>query len=301
MMQLLPARSATATTTDPAKWPFLQIVDAAERDLGWCGFAGPLREEKNRRHYVHLASSGYRFIGFCSHGEFPNENWVYPCEAWCHGYRDPGRRLPPHVPWVNLSESDFASVDNIQQGARSAGAAGHATDYVVVALPGWPSPVKHPELARACCWELSRLGLRGLFVGDASPSILPPGTVYESFLPWHELMASIARARFVVFTSEIDASPRLITESLCLNKPIVVYERLLQGFKYVTPESGEFFSGAQDVCAAALKVLSQARRPLDWFHRQHGLRHASAHLFSVLKRLQPDLRADGNIARIIRR
>jgi hypothetical protein len=314
MMQLLPPRRsarragvAAAPTpahveTDPAKWPFLQIVDASQRDLGWCGFAGPLRESKHRRHYEHLARSKYRFIGFCSHGEFPNENWIYPCEAWCHGYRDPERRLPPDLPQVMLSESDFADAEAINRAASGAKHEAIVADYVVVALPGWPEKVKRPSLAKACTWELARLGFRGLFVGLSVPEGVAPGTLCVSFLPWHVLMASIAHARFVLFTSEVDGSPRLITESLCLNKPVLLPSDLLQGWKYCNdPGCGEFYSGSHDVAVAAIRLLSHWRKPFERFHRQHGWRNASAHLFGVLRGLQPDLKANGDIARIVRR
>jgi hypothetical protein len=306
MLQLSPARRvdvlpAKDVETDPAKWPFLQIVDASGRDLGWCGFAGPLREAKHRRHYEQLAMRRYRFIGFCSHGEFPNENWIYPCEAWCHGYRDPERRLPPHLPQIMLSESDFADAQAIQEAAYGAQSSACVADYVVVALPGWPSRVKRPELAKACTWELARLGLRGLFVGLGSSDGVAPGTQCVSFLPWHTLMASIYRARFMLFTSEVDGSPRLITESICLNKPVLLPIDLLQGWKYATPESGEFYSGINDVAISAMRLLSQPRRPYEWFHRFYGCRNASMSLFSTLRRLQPDLQASGNLARIVRR
>jgi hypothetical protein len=309
-MQLLaPTRSVTlgstptpVVETDPAKWPFLQIVDASDRDLGWCGFAGPLREPRHRKHYETLARK-YRFIGFCSHGEFPNENWIYPCEAWCHGYRDPELRLPSDLPQVMLSESDFADTDAINQAASGAQSAAHVADYVVVALPGWPERVKRPELAKACTWQLARLGLRGLFVGlgPHESGSVAPGTECVSFLPWHVLMASISRARFMLFTSEVDGSPRLITEALCLNKPVLLPFDLMQGWKYATSDSGELYSGIHDVASSALKVLSLPRRPFDWFHSYYGKRNASAQLFGVLRSLQPDLQASGNIARIVRR
>jgi hypothetical protein len=307
MMQVLaPTRrvnapAAPSVETDPAKWPFLQIVDASQRDLGWCGFAGPLREPKHRKHYEYLASRKYRFIGFCSHGEFPNENWQYPCEAWCHGYRDPERRLPPHVPQVMLSESDFADAEQINNAAAGAQNSAHVADYVVVSLPGWPERVKRPELAKACTWELARLGLRGLFVGLGVPEGVAPGTQCVSFLPWHILMASISRARFMLFTSEVDGSPRLITEALCLNKPVLLPTDILQGWKYSTSESGEFYSGSHDVASSALRLLTQKRSPYEWFHRYYGWRNASSHLYGALRSLQPDLQASGDIARIVRR
>jgi hypothetical protein len=91
----------------------------------------------------------------------------------------------------------------------------------------------------------------------------------------------------------------LITESLCLNKPVLLPSDLMQGWKYITPDTGEFYSN--DVFDASLRLLSQPRRPFEAFHRQAGWRNASAQLFGVLRSLQPDLQATGNIARIVRR
>jgi len=286
---------------DPTKWPFLGIQDVRGRDLGWCGFAGPPREAHHSANYEALARRGYRFVGWCSHGEFPNGiGETYPCEAWCHCFRDPEARLPSHVPHILLSESDFADAWAIKR-ARDGAPGGVASDYVCVALAGWPEPVKNPDLARRCTWALWRgLGLRALFItGDGAVHDLPPGTEVRRFLPWNEMQASLARTRFSLFTSQIDASPRLITETLCNNRPVVVNAAILGGWKYVTPETGEFFTSDDDVVEAAARCLSLPRNPYAWFHERFGPYRAGRALHDLLARLDPRLPPEG-VARIVR-
>lgn len=286
-------------TADPAKWPFLQILDGSGRDMGWCGLAGPLRDDGYRRTYAELAAR-YRLIGFTSHGEFPDgRGHDYPVAAWCHCFRDPTRRLPRSVPYALLSESDFVDAGAIQS-AISTSSGGVQADYVVVCLPGWPEPVKRTELAKACTWQLGRLGLRGLVVGPSSAHGFAPGTTCRKFLPWGDLMASITRARFSLFSNGLDASPRLLTETLCCDRPIVAPADLLGGWKYVTPETGEFFTSPHDVADAVLRCLGRPRRPSDWFHRHCGPALAGAQLYGLLRSIDPSL-PPGGVARIVRR
>ncbi len=287
---------------DPTKWPFLGIRDAAGRDLGWCGFAGPPREDKHSANYEALARARYRFLGFCSHGEFPNGiGETYPCEGWCHCFRDPDARLPSNVPRILLSESDFADAQAIKN-ARESSTGGIPSDYVCVALSGWPEPVKNPGLAARCIWSIwQALGLRALFIVGPNSTVgeLPPGTEVRTFVPWNELQASLARTRFALFTSQIDASPRLITETLCNNRPVVVNAGLIGGWKYVTPDTGAFFMDESDVVQAAARAMTQARRPYEWFHERFGLHQAGRMLYDFLRQLDARLPAGGE-ARIIR-
>jgi hypothetical protein len=287
---------------DPTKWPFLGIQDVHGRDLGWCGFAGPPRYDAHSANYEALARHKYRFIGWCSHGEFPNGiGETYPCEAWCHCFRDPDARLPSRVPRILLSESDFADASAIKR-AREASSGAIASDYVCVSLAGWPEPVKNPQLAIRCVWALWRaLGLKALFVvGKDSPSYdLPPGTEVRTYIPWGDLQASLAAARFSLFASQIDASPRLITETLCNNRPVVVNAALIGGWKYVTPDTGTFFTSEHDVVQAAALAMATARRPYAWFHERFGLHQAGRMLYDLLHRLDPRLPTGGE-ARIIR-
>jgi hypothetical protein len=250
--------------------------------------------------YEAIASEGYRFIGWCSHGEFPNSiGHTYPCEAWCNCFRDPEVRLPHNVPNVLLSESDFADATFIKK-AREESSGGIESDFVCVALPGWPEPVKNPQLARRCVWSLyQQLGLKCLFIGADGEDGFPPGTIVRRLIPWNELQASLARTRFALFTSQIDASPRLITETLCNNRPVVVNAGLIGGWKYVTPDTGEFFTSEHDVVQAAVKCMTEPRRPYEWFHEHYGVHRAGRILYDLLTQLDHRL-APGGVAKILR-
>ena len=52
-----------------------------------------------------------------------------------------------------------------------------------------------------------------------------------------------------------------------MDVPLVVNRAIIGGWKYVHPETGEFFDGAHNVAAAFQKVLAPTRRlsPRAWF------------------------------------
>ena len=49
-------------------------------------------------------------------------------------------------------------------------------------------------------------------------------------------------SKFMLLSNYEDASPRVLTEALSLNKPVFVYSNILGGWKYVNNKTGVFFN-----------------------------------------------------------
>ena len=52
----------------------------------------------------------------------------------------------------------------------------------------------------------------------------------------------------------MDASPRILTESLCVNIPVLVNLNIIGGWKYVNSETGEFFRDETDLEEAYMRL-----------------------------------------------
>jgi hypothetical protein len=62
------------------------------------------------------------------------------------------------------------------------------------------------------------------------------------FLEYDKFIQQYKRCRFVFCPNKLDASPRVMTEAICYNMPVLGNYNITGGWKYVTPESGELFN-----------------------------------------------------------
>lgn len=278
-------------------WPFLFVVDGEGRSNGWSVLSGPLRTSKDLATYHQLRQS-FRFIGFTSYLTFPaiNEGVVTDygtlVEAWCHCFRVPERYLPDGVAKVLVSESDFVDCGIVTPVGAPAGAEiVKRFDFVYVCLPGrWKEMTKNWALAKVCLWHLCQeLDLKGLLVGRSQILDLPfrRNLTVTGDLPSELLWQCITSARFLFVPSIMDASPRILSEALCLDVPVLVHNDILGGWKYVNSSTGAFFAGSQDVGQAALHCLHAELGPREWYGEHFGPTRASSRLSALLHQLDP--------------
>ncbi|WP_428265314.1 hypothetical protein [Haliangium sp.] len=272
-------------------------MDTRGAGVGWAVVHARVVSPERQEQLAALRRAGVRFIGMTSDMCFPDLDEFDPldygalCEGWCHCFREPDRHLPPDPPRALISASDFTDWHTVvPETALRVEAPSFDFVYVGATAP-WKQPAKGWDLARRCIPRLSdELGLRGLLV-DTPAEHTWPGTVRTGPLPWRELMAHLARARFAFLPNALDASPRVLTEALCLDVPVVVNRRILGGWKYVNSFTGVFFDGPDDVVAAARACLDRERAPRAWFRANHGPYLAGQRLGRFLGELDPALAA----------
>lgn len=283
------------TTT---RWPLERVLDAGGRPTGWAVVHAPVVSPERMRMLAGLLREGTRLIGMSGDADFPRRGGVHRaddpidywslCEAWCHPFREPDDFLPPGVPRVLLSASDFTDPVRVREQARCGGR-GPRVDYVYVGhAEGWKCHAKGWELALRCLPVLhGALRLHGMHVG--APAVTAPGVRTEAHLPWPQLMACLAQARFLFAPNGLDASPRILAEALCLDVPVVVNRRILGGWKYVTARTGVFFDDEGDVGPAVTACLHRRWPTAAWFRTHHGPYLAGRRLLTLLRGLDPGL------------
>jgi hypothetical protein len=283
-------------------WSLLRIVDEGGADTGFGAVRSPVGPGDHEA--LDRFTAERRLIGLTAYGTFPRIHAVFDgkeraiegrdgreraevarCVAWAHCFRNPGRYLPEGCPQALISISDFTDPDWISASALGT-PAGKRWDliYVCCANP-FNELTKNWALARRCLSRLAGdLGITALLVGrDQAPDIpAAPGIETCPELPWDQLMARLAQARVAFFPNVLDASPVLLTEALCLDVPVVVNRRILGGWKYVRPETGRFFTDADDVTGAVAACLTERFAPRAWFSASHGPGRAARRLAALL-------------------
>lgn len=280
------------------RWPLERVLDARGRATGWAVVHAPVVSPDRMRILAGLLRDGARLIGMSSDTDFPRRGGEHPagdpidywslCEAWCHCFREPDAFLPHGVPRVLLSASDFTDPVRVRGQARAEWD-GPQVDYVYVGhTEDWKCRAKGWELALRCLPVLhDDLGLRGLHVG--APAVTVPGVHTVASLPWPQLMAWLARARFLFAPNGLDASPRILAEALSLDVPVVVNRQILGGWKYVTARTGAFFDDEHDLAAAVSSCLASRRQTSAWFRTHHGPYLAGRRLLALLRSVDPNL------------
>jgi hypothetical protein len=288
-------------------WSVRLVVDDHGRDTGFAVLRGHIQEED--REAFNAVAATHRIVGAMQWWGFPlpqysyggenyevtprrpaSEPWHRPeldaCEAWCYCARDPDTFLPPGRPRFFISNSDFVDADGVREVAhgRSQSIPAPKRWDVICSFSGhwWDEIQKNWSLARQCVTLLAGdLGLSVLLLSRRGIPDVPrhPNVEVRPRMSWEECIGCIARARLALFPNHLDPSPRVITESLALDVPVVVYSEILGGWKYVQTQTGRFFEGEWDVAAEVLHALSFAPTPRRWLDEHYG-RDLVAHRFA---------------------
>jgi glycosyltransferase involved in cell wall biosynthesis len=276
--------------------PHLPVVDDNREPTEFVALSGLLDTRHARDVQAELRARGRPLVGFTSHKLFPvataemAEEYLSQCVGWCHCFRD----VAPFeaVPAIDLSHSDLTDVDFVSPSRFATSPP--SWDFAYVCLPGREiERAKGWELARECVQELMRAGFTGILIGRFPVNDFEPAqrVTLRPRLRWAEFLRCLAGARCLLVTSVTDASPRVIAEALCLNRPVVVHRDILGGWKYVDDATGAFFTGVVDVVGAVAEVLERPTSPRDWYCESFGLTRSGARLRDFLNALGGNLRA----------
>lgn len=276
-------------------WPFEAIRDREDVACEWVVLHGPVVSAAQQTQFAELRRRGARFAGMTSYLDFPRSDpsdgldYASVCEVWGHCFRAPGSRLPQHAPHALISASDFTDASWLERAAAPTAAALQADVVYVGAIDAWQHPVKNWVLAARCLPRLwQQLGLRTLVVGLADDVFRSqPGIEFAHALDWPVLLATISRARMLFVPNQLDPSPRVLAEALCLNVPVLVHRGILGGWKYVNPFTGVFFEDERDVVDAASHLLAGTLAPAEWFRANQGPEQAGRRLGTLLRTVDP--------------
>ena len=194
-------------------------------------------------------------------------------DCWLTCSREP---ILYDIPQLFFSESDHIYINNRTEPR------GLVKKYDVVYNAGSDSDFhqyhKNWKLATECFQKMSDAGLTVLVIGRTAPVGFDlPNVTYKPYLNWFEFLDTIEESRVLFVPNVSDASPRIITESLCKGTPILVNKRIFGGWKYVNDCTGAFFESQDDVMIQLHHVLNASYDPRKWFldtyfHNGHSIK-----------------------------
>ena len=144
-----------------------------------------------------------------------------------------------------------------------------------------------------------KFGLKGVIIGRENceiPKSCNGKIKILPFLKYYDFQKELQKARFLFVPNITDASPRVITESLCYDLRLLVNYNILGGWKYVTPETGEFFTNENDIVPALNKLLKNmdTYTPRKHFIENYGKEKSGSKLCQFIKHNYPNVVPNAN-------
>ena len=247
--------------------PFLNIYDDKGNAVNVVFITHPFSRDDCIENYNKGLEQNIYYLGLSSYCEFPgiisnphdvlhdpkHKAWTYDyfqlCKGWCHCFRNPDTYIPKDHPKILLSESDFAKYKKHVPDPKVK----KEYDFLYVCLKdndkceeGWQSYNRNWEQAEKCLDVMcNKFKLKGLLIGRINCKI--PNSCHQlmettDFMNYDKFISTYNKCRFVFVPNKLDASPRVMTEAICYNLPVLCNYNITGGWKYITNEVGELFN-----------------------------------------------------------
>lgn len=304
-------------------FPFRYFTDVNNNVLPFVAVTGFFRDSNAKKMYYEYLKNGMNVFGITAYKTFPNNKIIGPEEGtyekndtfkytkeiknWLCCFRnnvDYGFSSYNNI--VDISESDFydAELDRPKVEKKY--------DFIYICnkdadhcpMDGWNAINRNFELAKKCFPVLcNQYKLKGLVVGRDGCNLdkeYPDKLEISGWLDWHQLQEKMREARILFVPNILDASPRVIAECITKDLAVLMNKNILCGFKYVTPETGEFFTNENDLSPAVQKLLSRINTisPMMWWDANYSQEKCQKRLHKFLINAFPQESSLANIDRV---
>lgn len=299
------------------QFPFKNLYDDKGNKLNIILISAPFREKSHENLYDEYKRQGLSFCGISSYLEFPNRienpyedryhekrghNYPSMVSTWLHCFRKQEYIEPfRHLPNLLLTEADLKDVLNIKEDKNVK----KEYDFLYCCLsdndeckPGWQSYNRNWELAKKCLIVMcKKFKLKGLMVGRQNCEYTTECLGIVKTLPllkYEEFQKELKKSRFLFVPNVSDASPRVITEAICYNIPVLVNKNIFGGWHNVIPSiTGETFNDENDIEEVLDRMLNinniSTYQPKKWFTENRGRHHSGKLLSEFLIQNYPNI------------
>lgn len=298
-----------------ADFPFKNFFDDNGNKLNIILIAAPFREEKHIKLYEEYKKQGMSFCGISSYLDFPSKiknpfedryheekghNYLKMVSSWLYCFRQPSKEMiESGLPLLQLAEADLKDTDAYKPNKTIK----KKYDFMYCCLKdndkcedGWQSYNRNWDLAKKCLEVMCRdFKLRGVLIGRENCKFTEKcnGIVEViPFLKFDEFQKKMQECRFLFVPNISDASPRVITEAISYDIPVLVNYNILGGWNNVMSGiTGEFFTSENDVSNALIKLLGNynSYQPRNWFVKVRGKKNSGKILAEFLIKNYPKI------------
>tara|TARA_Y100001970_G_C14200049_1_gene840561 strand:- start:443 stop:1543 length:1101 start_codon:yes stop_codon:yes gene_type:complete len=301
-------------TTPNVSFPFKNIYDDKDRKLPIICIGAPFRNDEHKKQYEEYKKQGNYFLGSASYQEFPgeiknpyedpyykkhNDDYESMTTAWIHCFREPNNYFKTNIPKLLMSESDFIDPEQLKPTPNTS----KKYDFMYVCLdeglkhestkciPGWQAHNRNWDLAKECLKILcGDFHLKGLIIGRTNCTITEKCNTYITsvpFQPQSKFFELLQECKWIFVPNISDASPRVVTQAMCYNMPVLMNKNIVGGWKYIDENhTGTFFTNEHDLSQSLQKFLRyfSIYKPREWYMKRYGKNKSGKQLLHFLKK-----------------
>ena len=279
-------------TIEDLKWPFLNIKDENYKKVDIVCIRGPLEQQKDHDLFDKFKKENKLIIGCSSYLSFPikaenklvsYKNFFHKgkridelVDGWVHPFRE--SKYIKNKNTLLLSESDFS--DNIEKLKNFDPSTKKIKYDFICYCPsdetcdgGWNYHNKNWPLAKktievAC----NKLNLKGVLIGreNCEVNVKDENLERHEKLEFYSFIEKISQSKFMIIQNYEDASPRVVTEALLVDTPILMNKDILGGWKYINSQTGVFYD-ENDIEEKIKIILKTKYSPRKYFVKHHGI------------------------------
>ncbi|EED93794.1 predicted protein [Thalassiosira pseudonana CCMP1335] len=299
--------------------PFQPVMNQNNEYVNVIMVRAPYRGKDDEELYT-FYKDDILFLGISSFESFPlkspnpysskyeSDYYLDMFEGFLHNMHDPEVHFPSSVKTILMSQSDFMLDEPIRYGKRhknvekvydfvySGGDQDVESDCV-----GWASYNKNFSFVREALEVMcsSEFNVTGVLVANKNkagtksctiPKSCDGKMVQTTFLDQSTFFDYLSKARWAFLPQVCDASPRVSTQALSMDVPLLMNQNIMGGWKYLLPgESGEFFHDMSNFKESLRRILDNTRgetspyRPLDFVTKNYGNEKSGERLLQFVK------------------
>lgn len=301
--------------------PFVNVYgvtkDKLEEQIKIVLLSHPFTRDSSWKQYEEYINDNFLVLGISSYNEFPgisqnkldglsNPNdraWKYDymkvVKGWLHCFRNPDIYIKKGIPKELISESDFCNYNTYKPNNSIE----KIYDFIYVCpkdsetdpikkkdCNGWGAGNKNWKLGKKCIEKLCiKYKLKGFLVGREGCELDKrcEGLISTSgFLQQSDLIKAYNSSKFILMSNQSDASPRVLTEALCCNLPVLLNYNIVGGWKYINDKTGAFFTSVEDIDEGLNHILDNKTEfePRKYFISNYGKENAGKKLKDFIQK-----------------
>jgi hypothetical protein len=289
------------------KFPFRYFRDANHKILPVVALTAFFRSDEDKKLYYRYINSGINVFGITAYKSFPkkiddisedkyhltdNFDYLKNIKNWLCCFKNVehyGFTKEHHI--MDISESDFYNIDEKKEEKKY--------DFIYICnkdnvpncpINGWNAINRNFDLALKCFPIMCNVyKLKGLVVGRIGCGLEKtyPSIETTDFLEWPILQTKMRQSKFLFVPNIMDASPRVVTECLTKNIPVLMNSNILCGTKYINEMTGELFTSENDienVLKIMLEKINDGRyNTIDFWNQFYGTERSATLLYNFIK------------------
>jgi len=294
-------------------FPFRYFQDIKGNILPFVAVTGFFRSKEMVKKYYEYVNNNINVFGITAYKTFPKEfniidksegvyinnqefNYVKNIKNWLCCFNEPKEYgFTNENNLIDMSESDFYDINlNLVNNKKY--------DFIYICLKdndncprnGWNAINRNFDLALKCFpIMVNEFGMNGLVVGRVNCNLEEKfnGKIeVVDALDYHILQEKMAQSKFLFVPNIYDASPRVVSECLIKNVPVLMNKNIVCGSKYINYETGELFTNESDIKFALINLMSKLDKisPQKWWRENYGKDISEKKLCVFLKNAFPN-------------